>query len=101
MVEYYQTKCTEYKKNSKKLWELINNTISKVRHKGNIIPFITVDGIKKHSPKDIANHFGEFYANLGLDLASKIFPGITGIDDYMMKIPRQLDSLVLRQHPWK
>ena len=63
--EYYQAKCIAYKHNIKKLWDVINNTITRVKHKGSIIPFITVNGIQQHNPKDIANSFGEFYANLG------------------------------------
>ena len=46
--EYYHTKCQAYKSNSKKLWALINNTITKVKHKGSIIPYITVDGIRQN-----------------------------------------------------
>ena len=61
-VDYYKAKCDAYKSNSKKLWSLINNTITKVKHKGSIIPYITVDGIRKTRPKDIANSFGDFYA---------------------------------------
>ena len=61
-VEYYQAKCESYKSNSKKLWSLINSTITKTKHKGSIIPYITVDGIKKTRPMDIANSFGDFYA---------------------------------------
>ena len=49
----------------KKLWSLINNTISKVKHKGSIIPFITVEGINHTQPKDIPNHFGRFFLTLG------------------------------------
>ena len=61
-VEYYQAKCESYKSNSKKLWSLINSTITKTKHKGSIIPYIMVDGIKKTRPMDIANSFGDFYA---------------------------------------
>ena len=60
-VDYYQAKCESYNSNSKKLWSLINNTLTKIKHKGSIIPYITVDGIKKTRPKDIANSFGDFY----------------------------------------
>ena len=60
-ADYYQAKCESYKSNSKKLWSLINSTITKIKHKGSIIPYIMVDGIKKTRPKDIANSFGDFY----------------------------------------
>ena len=36
----------EYKKNTRKLWELMNTIIGKTKHSGRIIPYITVNGIK-------------------------------------------------------
>ena len=96
-VEYYQAKCESYKSNSKKLWTLINSTITKIKHKGSIIPYITVDGIKKTRPMDIANSFGDFYARLGSNLANNISSSTTSIEEYISRIPRQLNSIVL--HP--
>ena len=37
-VDYYGAKCESYKSNSKNLWSLINSTITKIKHKGSIIP---------------------------------------------------------------
>ena len=45
-TSYYITKCEEYKYNTKTLWQVINQTMGKKKHKGSIIPFISVDGIK-------------------------------------------------------
>ena len=45
---------------------------------------------------DIANCFGDFYARLGSNLANNISLSTTSIDDYISKIPRQLNSIVLR-----
>ena len=95
-VDYYQAKCESYKSNSKKLWSLINNTITKIKQKGSIIPYITVDGIKKTRPKDIVNSFGDFYVRLGPTLANNISPSMTSIHEYISRIPRQLNSIVLR-----
>ena len=70
--------------------------ITKVKHKGSIIPFITVDGIKYNKPKTIANKFGEFYSQLGSTLPKSIVPSMTSIDQYMKNIPRQTNSIVIR-----
>ena len=93
--DYYRQRCEDYKKNAKKLWGLINNTIKKVKHKGSIIPYITVEGIKHHNPHKIANCFGKFYSKLGSDLANQILPGSTTISTYLNNIPRTLGSIVL------
>ena len=80
-----------------KLWNLINNTISKVKHKGSIITSITVDSLKQYRPKDIANSFGKFYSELGGNLAKRIVPGTITSSSYLDIIPRNLNSIVLRQ----
>ena len=85
-VDYYQAKCESYKSNSK------------IKHKGSIIPHITVDGIKKTRPKDIANSFGDFYARLGSTLANNISSSTTSIHEYISRILRQLNSIVYALH---
>ena len=42
MEEYYTTKCKEYIKNNKQLWQVINSIVGKSKHTGRIIPFITI-----------------------------------------------------------
>ena len=93
--DYYRLRCEEYKKNARKLWGLINNTIKKVKHKGSIIPYITVEGLKHYNPHKIANCFGKFYLKLGSELANQILPGNTTISTYLNNIPRNLGSMVL------
>ena len=94
-LNYYQEKCKAYRQNTKKLWGLINETIKKTKHRGSIIPFITVDGIKLLKAKEIANSFGEFYSTLGSKLARKILPSTMTIESYISRIPNQLLSLAL------
>ena len=94
-LNYYQEKCKSYKQNTKKLWGLINETIKKTKHRGSIIPFITVNGIRLNKAKEIANSFGEFYSTLGAELAGRILPGTTPIENYISRIPNQLSGLAL------
>ena len=94
-LNYYQEKCKLYKQNTKKLWGLINETIKKSKHRGSIIPFITVNGIRLNKAKEIANSFREFYSTLGTKLARRILPGTTTIENYISRIPNQLSSLTL------
>ena len=65
MKKYYATKCMEYRDNTMKLWQVINQTIGKTKNSGSIIPFISIEGIKTYDAKRISNEFGKFYANLG------------------------------------
>ena len=92
---YYTTRAKDFAKDSKKLWTLINEIVKKTKHKGSIIPYITIDGIKTSNPTKIANEFGRFYSTLGSTLASQINSGAQSIDTYLNKIPRNLTSLML------
>ena len=96
MKKYYATKCMEYRDNTTKLWQVINQTIGKTKNSGSIIPFISIEGIKTYDAKRISNEFGKFYANLGQNLASQISPGKRTVDDYLTNIPRTLNSIVLK-----
>ena len=55
MMEYYNSKYTEYRQNTKKLWGLINQTIKKCKNGGSIIPYICVNGIQVKLPILLAN----------------------------------------------
>ena len=96
MKKYYATKCMEYRDNTTKLWQVINQTIGKTKNSGSIIPFISIEGIKTYDVKRISNEFGKFYANLGRNLASQISPGMRTVDDYLTNIPRTLNSIILK-----
>ena len=94
-IDYYRMKCTEFQWNARKLWSLINNTIKKVKNRGSIIPYITVNGLRQYNPIKIANSFGDFYASLGHNLASKIIPGNTSLPAYLATIPRSVNSMIV------
>ena len=69
--------------------------MGKCKHRGNIIPHISVDGIKIYEPKVIANSFGKFYSEIGMNLASTIKPGRSSITHYINNIPRNLNSIFI------
>ena len=94
--DYYRMKCTEFQRNVRKLWSLINNTIKKVKNLGSIIPYITVNGLRQYNLIKIANSFGDFYASLRHNLASKIISGTTSLSTYLDTIPRSVNSMIVR-----
>ena len=47
---YYSNKAKDFAKDSEKLWSLINEVIKKNKHKGSIIPHITINGLKTSNP---------------------------------------------------
>ena len=74
---------------------MINKVICKKRHSGSIILFITVDGIRIDKPDEIAYSFGKFYSTLGSRLASEIAEGQYKTEDYLKKIPKNINSMML------
>ena len=79
---YYKTRATDFAKDSRKLWALINKVVGKKKSSGSIIPYITINGIKTYMPRKIANEFAHFYSSLGQALANKIQSGRESIQNY-------------------
>ena len=94
-IHCYTSRATEFKNNTKKLWQLLNSIINKTKHRGSIIPYITINGLKTYHPSKIANAFGKFYSNLGKDLVAKIPKGNFNVGHYLNKIPRNMKSMVM------
>ena len=95
-INYYSKKLTECKTNTKKLWKVTNEILCKHKHKGNLIDYISIDGVKTYNPKKIANEFGKFYSRLGETLAGKIKVGNKTIEDYLSYIPCNLSSMLMK-----
>ena len=95
MQKYYRDKSTDYRTNTRKLWELMNSIIGKNKHTGCSVSHITVDGVKIFSKKLIAEEFTKFYSKLGESLAAKITPSTESLENYLSLIPRIVNSLVL------
>ena len=64
-ISYYHTKCSEFKNNAKKLWELINKIIGKTSDKSSIINYIKVNEVDILNEKEIANEFGKYFSTVG------------------------------------
>ena len=92
-TKYYQEKCEEFKKNTKKLWQLINDVIHKSNDKSSIIDCIKVDNIEIYDKREISNKFGEYFSQLGGKFANKIKKSMYGIGTYLNVIPRNCNSI--------
>ena len=71
-ISYYHTKCSEFKNNAKKLWELINKIIGKTSDKSSIINYIKVNEVDILNEKEIANEFGKYFSTVGKTFASQV-----------------------------
>ena len=94
-VTYYQSKCAEFKNNTRRLWKIINKITGKVNNKTEVIDCIKIDKVRCYSSQLIANEFGEFFASIGRNYAKKIPKAKQDIQHYLNKIPREERTIYL------
>ena len=92
---YLHEKCLLYKKDSRKLWQLINKLIGKESNKKHIIESLKVDNIMKYYPESITSEFCEFFSTVGERFANKIAEPKTRIDEYISKMSSSSTTLFL------
>ena len=93
--QFYSSKCTDFKNNTKKLWGVINKIVGKETNKTNIIDCLTIDNIRTTDAKTIANEFGKFFSSIGKTYAEKTPKSAKSCIDYMKEIPLNDKSLFL------
>ena len=93
--QYFQTKCTEFKNSSKKLWGLINQTLSKSNNKLDSIDRIRVDNIYKCDAKSITSAFCNHFSKVGKNYAERISKSNKKIEEYLKNIEINQHSLFL------
>ena len=69
--DLYYNKCVEFKQNTKRLWQMINNVTGKVINKKTIIDKIRIENIEYNDQKTVSNHICSFFASIGYSYASK------------------------------
>ena len=93
---YYQTKCTEFKRNTKKLWQIINRISNKTTNKSTLIEYLKVDQMEIHNAKEISNEFAKYFSTVGKTYANKIEESATKIHTYISNIPDNPTTIYLK-----
>ena len=94
-INYYQKSCIEHKKNTSKLWQIINNVINKVNDKGCVIERLKINNMLVNEPKKISNHLGEYFSTVGENYANKIASPKRNIDYYLGKINNNIKTIFM------
>ena len=71
-VAYYDGLIQEHRKNTKKVWEILNTLTGKSKNKQALPDEITVNGVSVNDIKVISNAFAEHYSKIGKSLSDKI-----------------------------
>ena len=70
--KYYNDKFMEAHKNTKETWNLINEVINKRKTKTMLPKTFNQEGIEISDPVEIAEHFNDYFVNVGPNLAKNI-----------------------------
>ena len=94
-AQYYKCSCENYKSNTKKLWDIINQCVGKTNNKNCIIDSIRTQNAILTEPTDIANELCNHYSRVGAKLSSIIPSPSTDKMAYVKKIIRHRKSLFM------
>ena len=94
-INYYKNKCSEFKNNSKKLWNMINNITGQINDKTSIIKCIKVDNIEYYDGSGITNSLFKYFANVRENFTSMISKSKKTINDYLAKLESNQKTLFL------
>ena len=93
---FYHERCTQFKHNTKKLWETMNAAINKKHDKTSVIDELTINGISVTEPNAIANTLGNYFANVGETYAKKIPKSKRNLDELLKLIHTNINSLYFK-----
>ena len=94
-LRYFTNKCAEYKQNSRKLWQLINQLINKKQKRSQVIDSLKMENLQRYDPKDITNGFCDYFASVGQSYADKLKSSNVLVETYNEKILRENTSMFL------
>ena len=69
---YYDKMLKDNKNNIKETWKILNNLINRKSQKTKLSSIFKLDGREISNPLEIANHFCEYFSNIGPSLARTI-----------------------------
>ena len=80
---YYMLKIERFKSDSKQTWNILNKIIKRKQSTSKLPTNFFIDNTEVLDPNVIANHFCNFFTNIGSTLADKIQPVNTRPDSYL------------------
>ena len=93
--DYYKSKCTEFKRNTTKLWKMINRITGKMNDKSNAIKYLKVENIEIYDTKIISEEFAKHFSSVGSMYANKITQSHNTFNQYLRNIPNNPISMFM------
>ena len=92
-LDYYHSKCVEFRTNTTALWNVINKITNRSNNKTSIIDHLEDGGISYNNPKDIANIFSTHFSTVGKNNANSIKNSVKNIREYLSAITKNTKSM--------
>ena len=92
---YYKEKCIIFKRNTSKLWKMINKITNNTRDKSSLIEYLRIDTLQTYNAKEIATEFARYFSSVGSAYANKIDQSKIDITTYLARIDRSPETLYL------
>ena len=80
---YFEKKFEECKSNMKSTWRPLNEIINKRKSRNSMQSSFVIDNKEITDPMEIANHFCEFFTNIGPSLAKMIPPSTSSFHSFL------------------
>ena len=93
--QYYETKCKEYKHNTKTLWNIINEVCLQSNDKTCAIEYLKISKIHEYKVDKISNHLEKYFSSVGKTYAENIPKLSQKVDHYLVKITMNKSSIIL------
>ena len=88
--------CNDFKNNTKKLWDMINNLIKRTANKTTILNKLVLNNKEYTSGKDISEILAKHFSTVGKTYANNIKTSTRGLNYYCNKIPLNNTSLYFK-----
>jgi hypothetical protein len=91
---YYQSKIIEYRSNLRKSWKIINEVINRKKRKNIKNEYLKINGLRSADPVKIANHFNDYFTDIGHNLDLKLKTTLT--DPLTLIRNKQINCIYLK-----
>ena len=95
MKQHYNSKCTEHRENTRKLWQTINQVIKKKNNKTEVIEALIIENLQVTNGSQIVNEFGKYYSTIGKKLAQGMPRPRRTISSYLSAVENNQKSIFL------
>ena len=95
-IMHYQSMCSDFKNNTKKIWDLINKLIRKTSNKTTILNKLVVNNKEYTSGRDISKILAKHFSTIGKTYANNINAPSKDLNHYCNKIPLNNNSLYFK-----